>query len=94
MTFSNLSNPKIAIFYFAYLPQFVPPGAEAPTTMLLILGAAFSGLTFLVKGPIGYGAGVLSSWLRSRPAVLGRVNRVSGGVLIVPGLRLAFERRG
>ena len=92
--FSNLSNPKIAIFYFAYLPQFVPTGFEAPTTMLLILGTAFAVLTFFVKGPIGYGAGVLSNWMRSRPAVLGWVNRVSGGVLIALGLRLAFERRG
>ena len=92
--FSNLSNPKIAIFYFAYLPQFIPTGSENPTTMLLILGAVFSVLTFFVKGPIGYGAGVLSGWMRSRPAVLGWVNRVSGGVLIALGLRLAFERRG
>ena len=92
--FSNLSNPKIAIFYFAYLPQFIPTGSEAPTTTLLILGAAFAFLTFLVKGPIGYGAGALSSWIRSRPAVLGWINRVSGGVLIALGLRLAFERRG
>jgi len=92
--FSNLSNPKIAIFYFAYLPQFIPTGSEAPTTMLLILGTAFAVLTFFVKGPIGYGAGVLSNWMRSRPSVLGWVNRVSGGVLIALGLRLAFERRG
>ena len=92
--FSNLSNPKIAIFYFAYLPQFIPTGSESPTIMLLILGAAFAVLTFFVKGPIGYGAGVLSSWMRSRPAVLGWVNRVSGSVLIALGLRLAFERRG
>ena len=92
--FSNLSNPKIAIFYFAYLPQFIPTGSEAPTTMLLTLGTAFAVLTFVVKGPIGYGAGVLSNWMRSRPAVLGWVNRVSGGVLIALGLRLAFERRG
>ena len=92
--FSNVSNPKIAIFYFAYLPQFIPTGSEAPTIMLLILGAAFSALTFVVKGPIGYGAGVLSNWMRARPGVLGWVNRVSGGMLIALGLRLAFERRG
>ena len=61
---SNLSNPKIAIFYFAYLPQFVPPGAENPTVHLLMFGAAFAALTFLIKGPVGYGAGVLSGWLR------------------------------
>ncbi len=90
---SNLSNPKIAIFYIAYLPQFMPSGTENPTTMLFMLGTAFALLTFLVKGPIGYGAGVLSSWLRSRPAVIGWINRASGVVLIGLGLRLAIERR-
>ena len=90
---SNLSNPKIAIFYFAYLPQFAPPGAENPTGHLFLLGAAFAALTFLIKGPVGYGAGVLSGWLRSRPAVIKGINRVSGVVLIGLGLRLAFESR-
>ncbi len=90
---SNLSNPKIAIFYFAYLPQFIPSDTANPTTRLFILGAAFALLTFLVKGPIGYGAGILSSWLRSRPAVIGWINRISGVVLVGLGLRLALERR-
>ena len=54
----------------------------------------YTPLTFVVKGPIRYGAGVLSNWMRSRPAVLVWIIRVSGGVLIAHGLRLAFERRG
>ena len=90
---SNLSNPKIAIFYLAYLPQFIPAGTPHPTSMLLALGVAFAALTFLVKAPIGYGAGALSGWLRSRPSVQAWVNRISGGVLVALGLRLAFERR-
>lgn len=90
---SNLSNPKIVIFYLAYLPQFIPLGAENPTTRLFILGSAFAVLTFVVKGPIGFGAGVLSSWLRSRPAVIGWINRASGVVLVGLGLRLALEQR-
>lgn len=91
---SNLSNPKIAIFYFAYLPQFVPAGSANPAMRLLFLGTVFAALTFMVKGPVGFTAGVLSNWLRSRPAVSGWINRISGFVLIALGLRLAFERRG
>lgn len=90
---SNLSNPKIAIFYFAYLPQFVSPGTVNPTTQLFILGLTFAALTFIVKGPIGWGAGILSGWLRSRPAVIGWINRSSAVVLVGLGLRLALERR-
>ncbi len=91
---SNLSNPKIAIFYLAYLPQFVPSGAESPTLRLFLLGAAFAALTFVVKGPVGYGAGVLSSWLRARPKVIAWINRTSGMVLVGLGLRLALDRKG
>ena len=92
--FSNLSNPKITIFYFAYLPQFIPTGSAHPTILLFALGVAFAALTFIVKGPVGYGAGILSGWLRSRPAVLPWINRTSGAVLVALGIRLALERRG
>jgi threonine/homoserine/homoserine lactone efflux protein len=91
---SNVSNPKIAVFYFAFLPQFVLPSASHPTLAVFALGLVFAGLTFLVKGPVGLGAGLLSSWLRSRPGVLAWVYRTSGAVLVGLGLKLAFERRG
>ncbi len=91
---SNLSNPKIAIFYFAFLPQFMAADTQHPTRLLLMLGAVFSALTFLVKGPVGYFAGALSAWLRARPGLLIAMHRTSGTVLIVLGVKLAFERRG
>jgi threonine/homoserine/homoserine lactone efflux protein len=90
---SNLSNPKIAIFYFAFLPQFVTAGAQHPTLQLLALGLTFAGLTFLVKAPVGFFAGTLSNWLRRRPSVLLWLYRSSGAVLIGLGVRLALERR-
>ncbi len=91
---SNLSNPKIAIFYFAFLPQFMAADTQHPTRLLLMLGAVFSALTFLAKGPVGYFAGALSAWLRARPGLLIAMHRTSGSVLIVLGIKLAFERRG
>lgn len=90
---SNLSNPKIAVFYFAFLPQFVLPGAAHATLSMFVLGLLFAGLTFLVKGPVGLAAGLLSAWLRSRPHALAWLYRSSGAVLIVLGLKLALERR-
>ena len=90
---SNLSNPKIAIFYFAFLPQFVATGTENTTMTLLLLGSVFSLLTFLVKGPVGYIAGALSGWLRSCPGIQVWLNRISGVVLVGLGIRLAFENR-
>lgn len=90
---SNVSNPKIAIFYFAFLPQFVSPTAEHPTAAVFVLGLLFAALTFFVKGPVGLAAGLLSGWLRARPTVLTWLHRTSGAVLIGLGLKLAFERR-
>jgi threonine/homoserine/homoserine lactone efflux protein len=90
---SNVSNPKIAVFYFAFLPQFVLPGAAHPTLSVFVLGLVFAALTFLIKGPVGLGAGLLSAWLRHRPALLTWVFRSSGAVLVGLGLKLAFERR-
>ena len=90
---SNLSNPKVAIFYFAFLPQFVTPAAPHPTITVFALGLAFAGLTFIVKAPVGVFAGVLSAWLRARPGVLACVYRCSGAILLGLGVRLAFERR-
>jgi threonine/homoserine/homoserine lactone efflux protein len=91
---SNVSNPKIAIFYFAFLPQFVLPDAAHPTLSVFVLGLAFAALTFLVKGPVGLAAGLLSGWLRAHPGALAWLYRSSGVVLIALGARLAFERRG
>lgn len=91
--FSNLSNPKIAVFYFAFLPQFVPQTAEHPTLSVLVLGLVFAGLTFVVKGPVGLFAGLLSGWLRARPRALVGIHRASGVVLVGLGVRLALEPR-
>ena len=90
---SNIANPKITIFYFAFLPQFIATDAGSPTLLLLLLGLSFATLTFLVKGPAGYFAGILSTWLRSRPVVLKWLDRTSGTVLIGLGLKLAIEKR-
>lgn len=89
---SNISNPKITIFYFAFLPQFIPATVTEPGRQLALLGIAFSVLTFLIKGPIGYLAGILSTWLRSRPEVITWINRTGGVVLISLGIKLALDR--
>jgi threonine/homoserine/homoserine lactone efflux protein len=90
---SNVSNPKIAVFYFAFLPQFVAPEAAHSTAAVFMLGLLFAALTFVVKGPVGLAAGRLSGWLRRRPDALKWLYRTSGAVLIGLGIKLALERR-
>ena len=89
---SNLSNPKFAVFYFSYLPQFVPSSTTNPVGHILGLGIAFAALTFLIKGPVGYTAGA-SGWLRAHPAIQVWIHRMNGSVLIALGVKLALERR-
>ena len=89
----NISNPKITIFYFAYLPQFVSPDTANPAMALLTLGISFALLTLVVKASIGFFAGSAADWLQSRPGVIKMVNRASGTLLIGLGIRLATDQR-
>lgn len=91
--FSNISNPQITIFYFAFLPQFIPAGAERPTFMLLMLGISFAVLTLLVKGGIGFFAGTVSAWFRSSPKTIKLIERMSGLMLIGLAIKLAMGSR-
>lgn len=90
---SNISNPKIAIFYFSFLPQFISSDASNPSYYLLVLGCIFSLLTFFIKAPIGYAAGSLAKQLRSCPSIQVWLNRFSGIILIALGFKLAFEQK-
>jgi len=90
---SNISNPKVTIFYFAFLPQFISADIRYPAIYLIVLGVGFSVLTFLVKAPIGFFAGTASTWIQTRPIVLQAINKISGTVLIGLGAKLALEQR-
>jgi threonine/homoserine/homoserine lactone efflux protein len=88
---SDLGNPKIAVFFTSFLPQFVHTGGST-FAALLVLGAIFCVLTLawltLYGILVGHGASVLR-----RPGVRRALDRVTGVVLIAFGIRLALERR-
>jgi threonine/homoserine/homoserine lactone efflux protein len=88
---SNLLNPKIAVFFTSFLPQFVSPGGPV-LGQLLLLGALFNllGLAWLL------GCAVFTSRVGDalrRPRVRAALERLTGCVLIAFGVRLATERR-
>lgn len=90
---SNIMNPKITIFYFSYLPQFVIANNTSETLQLFILGTTFALLTFLLKAPIGFISGLLSFWIKARPIVLNYINKTSGVILVLLGLKLALSEK-
>jgi threonine/homoserine/homoserine lactone efflux protein len=88
---SNLLNPKISVFFMAFLPAFVPAGASA-AEFSLVLGVWFIAETGLWLAVVAWLADRGVRWLR-RPAVQRWIERVTGIVLIGFGLRLATESR-
>ena len=90
---SNVLNPKVAIFFLAFLPQFVDRGGSQVTLQLIVLGLTFAclGLGFLTV--VGYSSGSIGSWVTRRPQYARLMGRVSGGLLIGLGVRLALTER-
>ena len=88
---SNLFNPKISVFFMAFLPAFIPAGASA-AEFSLALGIWFIAATGLWLAVVAWLADRSVRWLR-RPAVQRRIERATGIVLIGFGLRLATESR-
>jgi threonine/homoserine/homoserine lactone efflux protein len=89
---SNVLNPKIAIFFLAFLPQFVDQTSTSITLQMVILGLTFAcfGLCFLLV--LGY-SGSIGRWLTYRPHYAQFFQRVAGGILIGLGIRLALTEK-
>ncbi len=89
----NILNPKLSIFFLAFLPQFVPPGAASPTLSMLALGAIFMMLTFIVF--VGYGAfaSATRTYVISKPKVMVWMRRLFAGAFGVIGLKLALSEQ-
>lgn len=90
---SNVLNPKIAIFFLAFLPQFVNQASGDVTVQMVVLGLTFAcfGLCFLLV--VGYSSGTIGKWLSYRPQYAQFFKRLAGGILVALGIRLAFTQR-
>ena len=88
---NNLLNPKVGVFYVSFLPQFIPTGASPAAFGLLlaglhvVMGLFWAGGLILATAPI-------AKALR-RPGVVKWLDRVTGGVFVAFGVRIALERR-
>jgi RhtB (resistance to homoserine/threonine) family protein len=89
---TNILNPKVALFFLAFLPQFIDSATPSKTIAFLILG-----LTFVTTGTLwclilAWFSSAFSARLRESPTVATMLNRIVGSLFIFLGLRLATAR--
>ena len=89
----NLLNPKLTLFFFAFLPQFVSPADPNGLVRMAELSGVFMLLTLVVF--VGYGifAAAIRNQVVSRPRILVWMRRAFAGAFVALGARLAFEER-
>jgi len=89
----NILNPKLSIFFFAFLPQFVTGNEPHPLAHMLVLSAVFMALTFIVF--VGYGlfAAAIREHVISRPRVLAWMRRTFAAAFVALGVKLALAER-
>lgn len=87
---TNVLNPKVALFFLAFLPQFIAPNSAHPSLAFLTLGIVFN----VSAIPINIGYVLLAAWLKQRAGVVQRsmhwLERVAGAVFIGFGVKLAL----
>lgn len=90
----NVTNPKVSIFFLAFLPQFVDPARAALVPQIFLLGTAFAVATIIVFGAFAVFAGSIGRWLMRSERSQRVMNRVAGTVFLLLAARLLVAQRG
>jgi len=89
----NITNPKVSLFFLAFLPQFTDPALGPIVPQILLLGLLFILSTVLVFGSISFLAGSVGDLFRNSARARGILNRLAGGVFVALAIKLALVRR-
>jgi len=89
----NILNPKLSLFFLAFLPQFLRAGETRPLGHMLLLSGVFMAMTFAVFAFYGLFASSVRRHLVGRPRVLAWMRRSFAGAFVLLGARLAFANR-
>jgi threonine/homoserine/homoserine lactone efflux protein len=89
----NILNPKLSIFFLAFLPQFISADEAHPLSQMLLLSAVFMLMTFVVFALYGLFAASIRNHVITRPRVLTCMRRSFAGAFAVLGAKLAFADR-
>lgn len=91
--FMNVLNPKVALFYLAFLPQFVNPDYGNIPLQMILLGLIFMLLVAVIFGSLGYFAGSFGDWVLKKPGFAKVMNLASATVFCGLGIKLITSRR-
>ncbi len=91
--FMNVTNPKVSIFFLAFLPQFTNPQNGHFALQIFILGFIFILCAFVVFGSISFLAGKLGAWFNKTKSAEKILNRIAGSVFGLLAIKLAFIQR-
>lgn len=89
----NAANPKVSLFFLAFLPQFADPARGPLAAQFILLGGVFIVATLLVFGGIAFAAAHLGKWLARSPGTRTMLNRIAAGIFVALAARLAFLTR-
>jgi threonine/homoserine/homoserine lactone efflux protein len=89
----NILNPKLSIFFLAFLPQFVPASAPHPLQDMLFLSGIFMAMTFAVFAIYGLFAASVRDRIISRPGIMAWMRRTFAGAFALLGAKLALAER-
>jgi threonine/homoserine/homoserine lactone efflux protein len=89
---ANAINPKVALFFLSFLPQFVAAGRGDANLQTALLGIAFTLQAAVLFGLLGYFSGAVGAWLARRPSAGMWLDRIAGVIFIGLGLRLIVAR--
>ena len=89
----NILNPKLSIFFVAFLPQFIAAGEAQPLLRMLELSGVFMLVTFVVFAIYGLFAAMMREHVISRPAVMAWMRRAFAAAFVALGVRLALQER-
>ncbi len=91
---TNVLNPKVGLFFIAFLPQFIDPSSDQLALQVFLMGCFVSFSGTIINGTAGLIAGRAGQWASGNPRIRKTISRVSGGVLMGLGVRLLFLERG
>jgi threonine/homoserine/homoserine lactone efflux protein len=89
----NIANPKVTIFFLAFLPQFVDPAMGGMIAQFYQLGGLMMVVTFFVFSGVALAAGLIGGWLRGSPSAMIWMNRCAGMIFVGLAAKLALAQK-